>query len=67
MDAVDTGWDNTRIMAGGLNNPSVYDRVAEGVAVSQLITDFGRTNMRACQSGAKSQVRAATQGAENSR
>jgi outer membrane protein len=33
----------TRIMAGGLNNPSVYDRAAEGLGVSQLITDFGRT------------------------
>ena len=30
-------------MAGGLNNPSVYDRAAGGLAVSQLITDFGRT------------------------
>ena len=35
--------DNTRIMAGGLNNPSVYDRAAGGLAVSQLITDFGHT------------------------
>ena len=26
-----------------LNNPSVYDRAAGGLAVSQLITDFGRT------------------------
>jgi outer membrane protein len=34
---------NDRIMAGGLNNPSVYDRVAGGVSVSQLITDFGHT------------------------
>ncbi len=25
------------------NNPSVYDRVAGGLSVSQLITDFGRT------------------------
>ena len=33
----------TRIMAGGLNNPSVYDRMAGGLGVSQLITDFGRT------------------------
>jgi len=63
--AVDTGWDNTRILAGGLNNPSVYDRVAEGVAVSQLVTDFGRT--RNLSSGAKSQVKAAAQGAEASR
>ncbi len=35
--------DNTRIMAGFLNNPSVMDRVAGGLAVSQLLTDFGRT------------------------
>ena len=35
---------NTRIMAGGLNNPSVYNRAAYGAGVSQLITDFGRTS-----------------------
>jgi len=35
--------EDTRIMAGGLNNPSVLDRAAGGVAVSQLITDFGHT------------------------
>ncbi len=33
----------TRILAGGINNPSVYDRLAGGVSVSQLITDFGHT------------------------
>ncbi len=34
----------TRIGAtGGLNNPSVYNRESNGVLVSQLITDFGRT------------------------
>jgi len=42
-NAVGAGSDNTRIMAGGLNNPSVYDRAAGGLAVSQLITDFGHT------------------------
>jgi len=42
-NAVGAGSDDTRILAGGLNNPSVFDRVAGGVAVSQLITDFGRT------------------------
>jgi len=30
-------------MAGGLNNPSVFDRAAGGLGISQLITDFGRT------------------------
>ena len=33
----------SRISAGLLNNPTVYPRVAAGAAVSQLITDFGRT------------------------
>jgi outer membrane protein len=36
--------DNTRITAGLLNNPSVYDRAAGGLTVSELITDFGRTH-----------------------
>jgi outer membrane protein len=35
--------DNSRITAGGLNNPIIYERAAGGVMVSQLITDFGRT------------------------
>ncbi|MGD1088521.1 MAG: TolC family protein [Verrucomicrobiota bacterium] len=42
-DAVGANSEGTRIMAGGLNNPSVYDRDAGGLEVSQLITDFGRT------------------------
>jgi outer membrane protein len=33
----------SRITAGSLNNPIVYERAAGGVTVSQLITDFGRT------------------------
>jgi len=33
----------SRITAGGLNNPILYDRLAGGAAASQLITDFGRT------------------------
>jgi outer membrane protein len=33
----------SRLAAGGLNNPIIYDRLAAGVTVSQLITDFGRT------------------------
>ena len=35
--------DNSRITAGSLNNPIIYERAAAGVLVSQLITDFGRT------------------------
>ena len=36
--------DGSRIAAGGLNNPIILDRVAAGVSVSQLVTDFGRTS-----------------------
>ena len=35
--------DGTRIAAGGLNNPTILDRFAAGLAFSQLLTDFGRT------------------------
>jgi outer membrane protein len=42
--AVGTLGDNdTRIAAGGLNNPLILDRNAEGINVTQLIYDFGRT------------------------
>src|ERR1700726_4419361 len=36
--------NNSRLAAGALNNPIIYDRYANGVTVSQLITDFGRTH-----------------------
>jgi outer membrane protein len=35
---------NSRIAAGYLNNPIVYERYANGISVSQLLTDFGRTH-----------------------
>ena len=35
--------NNSRIAAGALNNPIIYDRFANGIAVNQLVTDFGRT------------------------
>jgi len=41
--AVGANQEGTRILAGGLNNPSVYDRAAGGLQVNQLLTDFGRT------------------------
>jgi outer membrane protein len=38
------GADNgSRLAAGGLNNPVVYDHLGSGLTVGQLITDFGRT------------------------
>lgn len=35
--------NNTRLAAGALNNPAIYQREADGLTISQLITDFGRT------------------------
>ena len=34
----------SRISAGYLNNPVIYPRAAYGASMTQLITDFGRTN-----------------------
>ena len=43
--AVGTGDpNNTRLAAGAINNPLIYEREAEGVTITQLITDFGRTS-----------------------
>ena len=42
--SVGTADQNTRLGAvGGLNNPLIFDRNAEGLNLTQLITDFGRT------------------------
>src|SRR5262249_50370616 len=35
--------NDTRIGAGGLSSPRVFDRYGNGLTVNQLITDFGRT------------------------
>jgi outer membrane protein len=50
--------ENSRITAGLLNNPSIYDRAAGGLTVSQLITDFGRSHnlVMSAQSNAKAQL-----------
>jgi outer membrane protein len=50
--------NGSRITAGALNNPIVYERAAGGVTISQLITDFGRTRnlVLSAQSEAKAQV-----------
>ena len=38
------GADNgSRLAAGGLNNPVVYNRLGTGLSIGQMITDFGRT------------------------
>lgn len=55
-DAVGANSEDARILASGLNNPSVYDRLAGGISVSQLITDFGRTANLAASSKFQSQA-----------
>jgi outer membrane protein len=59
------GADNgSRIAAGGLTNPAVYDRLGFGLTLSQLITDFGRTGnlvgMAKLQAAAQDQLTEAT-------
>ncbi|HVM60623.1 MAG TPA: TolC family protein [Verrucomicrobiae bacterium] len=63
--AVGNGGDNTRIAAGGLNNPVIYEREANGVMVSQLLTDFGRTQH--LLNGSRLSSRAATANTEATR
>jgi outer membrane protein len=43
LTAVDAE-NNSRIAAGALNDPIIFERYSNGVAVSQLVTDFGRTH-----------------------
>lgn len=52
--------DGTRLAAsGGINNPAIIDRGSVGVGVSQLITDFGRTNHQVDAAKALVQAQAA--------
>ncbi len=60
LTAVDAE-NNSRITAGGLNNPIVFTRAAGGATVSQLITDFGRTTNLVA--GARLQAKADAQNA----
>jgi outer membrane protein len=52
--------DGSRITAGVLNNPIVYQRAAGGVTLNQLITDFGRTRnlVSSADLRAKAEIRA---------
>ncbi|MGA2510918.1 MAG: TolC family protein [Candidatus Acidiferrales bacterium] len=43
LTAVDSE-NNSRIAAGALNNPIIYERYANGLTITQLVTDFGRTH-----------------------
>lgn len=46
----------SRIAAGGLNNPIVYNRFANGVSVGEVLTDFGRTQNLVASSRLESQA-----------
>ena len=50
----------SRLAAGGLNNPTVYNRFAVGLTLNQMVTDFGRTgnlvDMAKLRADAQSQV-----------
>jgi len=56
VTSVGAAGDNTRIAAGGLNNPSVFERNAEGITLSQIITDFGRTADLSASSKSRAQA-----------
>src|SRR5437764_1693526 len=60
------GADNgSRLAAGGLNNPVVYDRLGSGLSIAQTIADFGRTGNLAGM--AKLQAQAQDQATEDTR
>lgn len=48
--------NDTRIAAGGINNPVIYSRVASGITLNQLLFDFGRN--RALVASAQERARA---------
>jgi outer membrane protein len=64
-NAVGAENEDARILAGAINNPSIYDRVAGGLAASLLIFDFGHTASLAASS--KFQARAEKQNANATR
>jgi len=49
---------DSRIAAGELNNPIIYNRYSNGVTVSQLLTDFGRTHNLVASSNLHAQAQA---------
>jgi len=44
LTGVDVDSEGARLGAGTLNSPRVFDKFASGLAVGQLLTDFGRTH-----------------------
>lgn len=62
LTAVDSH-QGSRITAGALNNPVVYQRAAGGVTLSQLITDFGRVRNLVSSASLRAQADASAQAA----
>ncbi len=58
---------DSRIAAGFLNNPTIYNRYSNGLEVNQLITDFGRTSnlVASARLGAKATSESAQQTAQD--
>jgi outer membrane protein len=56
LTAVDAN-PGSRLAAGFLNNPILYPRAADGVSVTQLVTDFGRSTslLSSSEYGAKAE------------
>lgn len=52
-----TALDRSRVAAGALNNPIIYDRLATGFTGGQMLTDFGRNRdlVRSAESRAGAQ------------
>ena len=50
---------NSRIAAGGVNNPIIYNRYSDGLTVTQMVTDFGRTHNLIASSDLHAQAEAA--------
>lgn len=53
----------SRITAGALNNPIVYQRAAGGLTLSQLITDFGRSRNLVSSADLRAKAEASAQAA----
>ena len=58
---------DSRIDAGYLNNPIIYNRYSNGLEINQLITDFGRTSnlVASARLGAKATSESAQQTAQD--
>ena len=59
--------EGSRIAAGALNNPVIYNRFASGVGVSQLLTDFGRTGNLVASAESRAQAQLETSNAARAR